>query len=476
MPSLEKSMPARKKVPKALLIPYVGALLGLIKSPLTFYEGLQKRYGNLVEFDLLGMTAYLVLDPANIETILSNTGKSVSKGYGRDLQLMTMLGSGLVTSEGPFWFRQRKTAAPAFNHDRLREYGNQITALSAEMIESWMSGQVIDIHHEFTVITLRAIMTALFGTSLGDKESKFLKATEAQMKGYVQLRFGLDRFLPPSIPTRPRAMFAQATAEIDKVVYDIIEQHRQGIKESDFISLMMQATNEEGEHLSEKQLRDEVTTMILAGHETSSNALAWTVYLLSQNKECDTLLAEELANQLNGRRPTFEDLKSLPYTNAVIKESMRLMPPVWGVSRQATDDFELDGYLIPKDSILMLPQWVVHRDKANFKEPLKFKPERWLNGETDNLHKFAYFPFGGGPRVCIGNAFSQMEIAIILADCRSKFQMEVLDPETVKPRPSVTLGPAKPIRVKLHSNSPEELKRKSTNHSDTVVPGSRTAQ
>jgi cytochrome P450 len=476
MTSLEKPKPARKKVPKAQLLPYVGALLGLMKSPLTFYEGLQKRYGNLVQFDLVGKTAYLVLDPSNIEMILSNTGKLLSKGYERDGQLMAMFGSGLVTSEGPFWFRQRKTAAPAFNHERLREYGNQITLLSAEMIESWMSGQVIDIHHEFTVITLRAIMKALFGTSLGEKESKFLKATEAQMKCYVKVRFGLDRFLPPSIPTRNRALFAKATREIDEVVYDIIEQHRQGIKQSDFISLMMQATNEEGEHLTEKQLRDEVATMILAGHETSSNALAWTIYLLSQNRECDALLEQELTNQLSGRRPTFEDLKSLPYTNAVIKESMRLMPPVWGVSRQATADFELGGYLIPKDSIVMLSQWVVHRDEANFKEPLKFRPERWLNGETDNLHKFAYFPFGGGPRVCIGNSFSQMEIAIILADCRSKFQMEVLDPETVKPRASVTLGPAKPIRVKLHSISQDELRRNTDSASDAVARSGHTAQ
>jgi cytochrome P450 len=440
---------AANTLPKPSALPFLGNLLDMLGDPLRFYDNLYTKYGDLVPFDINGYQCYLIANPQHIEYVLMNTGRSISKGYEYDVPLRRLLGNGLVTSEGPFWFRQRKNAAPAFHHERVGIYAQVMVDLTCKIMADWKNGDVKDLHHEMLVLTLRIISETLFGAHLGDNEDKLLKASRQAMNGYLELHFGLTRILPFSFPTPAKTTFYKAIEAMETIVYGIIAKHRAGEIHSEFISLMMNAEDENGNHLSDEQLRDEALTMLLAGHETTSNALSWTILLLCQNPQADERLAAEIKEQLGSRTPTMNDLKNLAYTDAVIKESMRLYPPVWALSRVNKVPIKLDDFEIATNSYLVLPQWLVHHSAKFFREPEKFRPERWLNGEADHLPKFAYFPFGGGPRVCIGNSFASMEAVLILSTIRQRFRFDVLNKEEVKPKPSVTLNPTKPISTRL---------------------------
>jgi cytochrome P450 len=253
--------------------------------------------------------------------------------------------------------------------------------------------------------------------------------------------------VPERIPTPGNLRFRRAVRGLDEIVYEIIGRRRAGGEDAgsrsgDLLSMLLAARDEEtGEGMSDKQLRDEVMTILLAGHETTANALSWTWYLLAEHPAVEAKLLEELREVLAGRLPTVEDLPCLRYADRVVKESMRLYPPVWAFGREATEDCEIGGYHVPAGTQLIMSQWVTHRDPRYFENPEKFRPERWSEGSIEGLPKYAYFPFGGGPRLCIGQSFAKMETVLLLTTIAQKFGLTLAQGQRIAPQPSITLRP-----------------------------------
>jgi cytochrome P450 len=237
---------------------------------------------------------------------------------------------------------------------------------------------------------------------------------------------------------------------LEEFIYGIIDERRKSGRDTgDLLSMLLHARDEDGGRMSDKQLRDEVMTVIMAGHETTAIALSWTWRLLSLYPEVEKKLHSELAEQLDGRAPTIDDLPHLPYTDAVLKESMRLYPPAWAIGREAIEDCEIGGYHVPAETQLFISQYVVHRLPLTFDSPNSFDPDRWTNGLEKRIPKYAYFPFGGGPRLCIGQSFAKMEAALLLATIAQNFKLGLLPGQRVTPQPSITLRPKNGVRVKL---------------------------
>jgi cytochrome P450 len=271
------------------------------------------------------------------------------------------------------------------------------------------------------------------------------------MEQFVSLiRFAPERFVPEFIPTPRNLAYREAARRLDAVIYGILRERRRAARDTgDLLSLLLGAQDEDGSRMTDRQLRDEVMTLFLAGHETTANALAWTWWLLAQHPEVEARLHAELHDALNGRAAALDDLPRLRYTECVVSEAMRLYPPAWAMGREALEDVELAGYRIPRGSQVLMSQWVMHRDPRWFEEPERFWPERWAGDLARRLPKFAYFPFGGGPRVCIGSSFAMIEAVLVLATLAQEFRLELVPGQTIRPWPTITLRPRPGILMKL---------------------------
>ena len=417
------------------------------RDPLAVFSRWAKEYGDLFYYRAGWIHVYFLNHPALIESVLVRNHNNFLKD--RVVQNSRWLfGDGLLTSEGEYWKRQRRLSQPALHRERIASYCDLITDYAEKSMLRWPAGEVIDIHQEMMKLTLRIAVRALFNVKVEET-----REISAALNVITRNSVGIRMLLPPVVRLLPLPglfEFRRAVKTLNETVYRIIALRRKnGEASGDLLSLLMAARDEDGSQMSDKQLRDEVMTFLLAGHETTALTLSWAWYLLSLDLEAQRKLQQELDRALEGRIPTVSDLPSLRYTEGVIKESMRLYPPAWGVARQVIREFELGGYRIPAGANVVMSQWVMHRDPRFFLQPEKFDPDRWSTEECRNLPRFVYFPFGGGPRQCIGASFAMMEAALLLAVIAGRFQMLPVEGETATPVPSFTLRPKDGIRVKV---------------------------
>ncbi len=361
-----------------------------------------------------------------------------------------------MTSEGEFWRRQRRLSQPAFHRKRINAYGEVVVSYAERMLKRWREEETRDVHQEMMRLLLEVVAKVLFDAEI-DRAEEVGKAL-----GRVAKRFDeqgsakLLRLLLGPLPTPTDLRFRRAVEQLDELIYAIIDERRTSGKDTgDLLSMLLCARDEEGERMSDKQLRDEVITLLLAGHETTALALSWTWYLLSLHHEVEAKLLEELQEVLGDRAPTVDHLPRLRYTEMVIKESMRLYPPAWGVSREAIGECEIGGYRVPAGTQLLILLWAMHRDPQYFQDPEAFDPARWEGSLAKRLPKHAYLPFGAGPRICIGNSFAMTEAVLLLATIAKGFWLKLVpEQQRVIPQPSTTLRPRGGLRMLLQRRHP----------------------
>ena len=397
---------------------------------------------------------HLVSHPDGIKHVLGDNSQNYHKSVKYE-KLETFLGQGLLTSEGDYWKRQRHMMQPYFHLKQIGRFANDMTAATEAMLARWQSqaasGQPLDVAGEMMRLTLTVVCQTLFSADISTEADAVGRALTTVLKHTIsrmQSLFDLSEILP--LPENRR--FHEALHILDQVVYGMIGERRRSERDTgDLLSMLVFARDEEtGQSMSDQQLRDEVMTIFLAGHETTANALGWTWYLLSRHPEVTRRLETELAEVLGGRTPTLDDLSKLNYTSMVIQEAMRLYPPVWIIGRNAVKADQIDGYDIPADSSIMLSPYVTHRHTNFWDNPEGFDPERFNPERAKGRSYFAYFPFGGGPRLCIGNNFALMEAKLVLATVAQRYRLELVPGHPVEPEPLVTLRPKHGLLMTLH--------------------------
>jgi cytochrome P450 len=425
------------------------------RDPLGLYTQWARQYGDIFYYRAFYRHIYFLNHPDLIENVLATNSRSFIKGEAlRSNQ--RIFGNGLLTNEGESWLRQRRLIQPAFHRDRIESYGNTMVAYTERMMAGWRDGEVRDIHRDTMRLALEIVAKALFNVEITSERDRVATALNTVM----ELGSGGRMLLPPllrMLPTPGNIRYRHAARQLDDIVYGLIRHRRSnGQGADDLLSALLQAQDESGGGMRDEQLRDEVMTLLLAGHETTAVSLSWTWHLLAQHPEIEKKLWSELREVLHGRSPTTQDLSKLPYTERVVKEVMRLYPPAWAIVRNSLEDCELGGYRVPARATLMMSQWVMHRDPRYFEQPERFNPDRWLDDRAKGTPKFAYFPFGGGPRSCIGAAFATMEAILVLATIAQKYQIRVAPECPVEAVPSITLRPRHGIKVMLIQRGTQE--------------------
>ena len=419
---------------------------------LNFLLETAREYGPLASFRIGPKRVFLASGHDLIEQVLVTDAKHYIKHFGARA-FKPVLGNGLVTSEGAFWHRQRKLVQPAFLKARVQSYVPAMVELTNQMLNAWTSGKRVQIDFEFEALTSKIALKTLFDLDdHGDRE---------RFDGVLKLAFDLMNArlrriikLPLWVPTPANLRLQRAIAELDRTVQGFIasgrSRHHHG---NDLLSRLLLAQHEDGRPMSDRQLRDEAMTLYLAGHETTALTLAWSWYLLSQHRRVEEKLVSEWQRVLRGVTPTAQHLQRLPYTAAVIAESMRLFPPVYVIGREATTELELGGYRVKPGYTVLMSQWVNHRDQNYFPDPEEFRPERWQDGLAKRLPKFAYYPFGGGQRICVGSTFALIEATIILAAVGQHYRFTVDPDAVIDIKPQITLLPANGIPATLECRS-----------------------
>ena len=407
-----------------------------------------RGYGPLASFRIGPRRMFLASAPELIEQVLVTDAKYYIKHFGARA-FKPVLGDGLVTSEGAFWQRQRKLIQPAFLKARVQSYAPVMAELTNQMLDAWTPGKSVQIDFEFEALTSKIALKTLFDLEdQGDREqfSETLKVAFYLMNARLRRIFKLPLWLP----TPANRRLQSGVAELNCTVQGFIASgRRRQSPGDDLLSRLLLAQAEDGTRMTDTQLRDEAMTLYLAGHETTALTLTWTWYLLSQHPRVERQLVSEWRDVLGGATPTREHLPRLPYTTAVIAESMRLFPPVYVIGREAITDLELGGYRVKQGYTVLMSQWVSHRDPRYFPDPEGFRPERWEDGLAKRLPKFAYYPFGGGQRLCIGNTFALIEATIILAAIGQHYRFTIDPEEVIGIKTQITLLPANGIPVTL---------------------------
>jgi cytochrome P450 len=435
--------------------PLAGLRLLNFEKALSHLGQMFERYGDVVRYKIGPFPLFLIAHPDGIKHILQDNHTNYVKSQDYKI-LKRLLGEGLVTSEGALWLRQRRLIQPVFHRQRVAGFGSIMTEATLEMLESWRQpaaeGREIDVSAEMARVALKIVGRALLSMDLTDEAEAIGRAMTDVNERFGRFDLGI---LMPSLPTRANRVFRRAAGELKQLVDEIIaERRRENRDRGDLLSMLLAARDDEtGEGMSDQQLRDEVLTLILAGHETTATALSWTFYLLSQHPEVERKLEAELREVLGGRPATVADLRNLTYTGMVLDESMRLYPPVWAIGRSPIEDDEVMGYRIPKHSMVILSQYVTHRHPHFWREPERFEPERFSFDNSKDRPRYAFFPFAGGPRQCIGNMFALTEANIVLATVAQHYRMRLVPGHRVELQPLVTLRPRYGIKVTLETNS-----------------------
>jgi cytochrome P450 len=424
--------------------------LRLTGDRLGFLTKLKEQYGDVVYFRMGFEDVYLVSDPELIRQVLVTDHKNFLKGRGLE-RVKRLLGDGLLTSEKEQHLRQRRMMQPAFHRERIAEFARQMGAEAERTMAGWRDGQEVDIAKEMGLLTLRIVGKTLFGSDVDAVADEVSRSLTALMEAFYLMMLPFP-WLIERLPFPPLKRMREGKKRLDEITYGIIQSRRKsGERGNDLLSMLLDAQDTEGDGggMSDEQVHDEAMTIFLAGHETTSNAMSWTWYLLAQNPEVERKLHEEVDRVLQGRTPTAADYPVLAYTEKVVMESMRIYPPAWIVARRAINEQKLGDYIVKPRGLVMTAQWILHRDARYFPEPLRFDPERWTPEFKASLPKYAYFPFGGGPRQCIGEGFAWMEAVLLVAAMSAKWRMELLPGQKIEPEPVVTLRPRGGIKVRL---------------------------
>jgi cytochrome P450 len=447
--------PRRDKFPPG---PYGGlkgwSLSALTQSPLVMFTELA-RCGDIVGIRVANFRNVFINHPDLIEEVLVTHSRRYIKG--RVLRANRhVFGEGLLTSEGDFWLRQRRLAQPAFHRAQIASYAATMVEYAQRLLENWRDGEERDAHKEMMRLTLQIVGKTLFDADVAGDAQDVGKSLELLLE--LGANFRRTIFIPHWVPTPTNLRIKREIVYIESILYRIISERRaSGRDTGDLLSMLLHAQDEDGSRMTDKQLRDETITLFLAGHETTASTLSWTWWLLAQNPAVEAKLHAELDAVLNGRAPLLDDLPKLTYTANVITEVLRLYPTAWGLARIAIEDHELAGFNIRKGMGVAMAQWVVHRDPRWYDAPEEFRPERWEGDLLKKLPRFAYFPFGGGPRQCIGNAFALMEAQLILAAIAQRYRLRLVPSHPVVPLASITLRPRHGVKVILEARRPSRV-------------------
>jgi cytochrome P450 len=431
------SAPAAPPGPRSRL--GLGPLLEFRRDPTAFLERIAREHGDVAHFRLGRRRLYLLSQPEHIREVLVTRHRNFIKSYALQ-RSRVLLGQGLLTSEGELHLRQRRLAQPAFHRERIDGYARVMAAHAARTAAQWQDGQHVDMAEEMGKLTLAIVGKTLFDADVADEADELGQALTDAMVLFRRLTVPFSEWLD-RLPLPGTRRFVRARERMDATIYRMIDEHRRAGDRGDLLSMLLLARDEEadGVGMTDLQLRDEALTLFLAGHETTANALTWTWYLLARHPEVEQRLHRALDRALAGRDPQPEDLPQLGFARQVLAEAMRLFPPAWVIGRQPLEGFDLGGYHIPAGSIVMMSPWVVQRDARFFPDPLRFEPDRWAPGATAERHRFAYFPFGAGPRKCIGEAFAWTEGTLLLAALAQRWRAELLAGHPVATQPLITL-------------------------------------
>jgi len=425
-------------------------LVAMSRDPLKFLLRTARDYPDIATFKLGPQRTFLLSKPEYVEDVLVANDWNFLKGRGLQ-RAKKVLGKGLLTSEGNFHRRQRRLAQPAFHKQRIAAYAEVMAEYAARARDRWKEGETLDISQEMMRLTLAIVAKTLFDADVEDEAQEIGDALSEVLELFSTFSSPLTDVLD-KLPLARNRRAERGKQRLDKTIYRIIAERRESHQDrGDLLSMLMMSQDaEEGSGgMSDEQLRDEVMTLFLAGHETTANALAWTWYLLSENPEVEARFHEEIDAVLKGRLPGVDDMQKLVYTERVFTEAMRLYPPVWVMSRRAVSACKIGGYHIPAKSILLLSQYVIHHDERFYPDPERFDPDRWTAESRKARPKYAYFPFGGGPRLCIGEPFAWMEGILLLATIAQKWRLHLSKDQQIKPQPLITLRPKYGMKMKI---------------------------
>ena len=428
--------------------PFVGHLLDFRQNPTKLLSDLAREHGDIVHFKLGPQDIYLLNHPDYIKDVLVTNNRNFVKSRGLEMA-KKFLGEGLLTSEGEFHRRQRRLAQPAFHRQRINTYANVMTGHAVRARERWRDGETLEVWQEMMRLTLAIVGKTLFDADVESEAPEIGKALTDVMQLFERITNPLSGLLD-KLPLPSNTRWLKAKARLDSTIYRVINERRaSGEDRGDLLSMLLLAQDEEGDggSMNDQQLRDEAMTLFVAGHETTANALTWTWYLLSQHRDVEARLHEEVDSVLTGTIPTAADVARLPYTEMVFAESMRLYPPAWTLGRRALTDYQIDRYVLPAHAIVLMSPWVMHHDPRFFPDPYKFDPDRWAMEARESRPKFSYFPFGGGPRVCIGEQFAWMEGALLIATIAQHWKMRLAPGQRVEPKAMITLRPRYGMRM-----------------------------
>ena len=404
-------------------LPLLGNQLEFLRNPYEFMTRTAREYGDIASWDDPGGPVYQLNHPDYIEQVLVQNNEGYIKGNRFQTVLGPITGNGILNSEGAVWRKNRHLIQPAFHPERIQEYATMMTEFTEEALETWEDGQTRPVHEDTMEITLKIVARALFGVDIDD----YVDVIGSSLEEFMLASETLSHFvLPPRVPTPARRRIQHARERLDTIVYGVIDERRTNPTDRGVISKLLEVTDDRGNTLSDEQIRDEVVTLLLAGHETTALALTLTAYLLAKNPVAEERLVSELEDVLDGETPTMADLPELTYTERVVRESMRLYPPVPGIIREPVKPDIVGGYEIPPGATVRMHQWVVHRDPRWYDDPLAFRPERWTDEMEESLPKLAYFPFAAGPRRCIGDRFAMLEAQLILATIYQEYHLELV--------------------------------------------------
>jgi cytochrome P450 len=421
----------------------------------TFMIDNQRRYGDFYDVHLPHVPLFVLSRPEYAKHVLVTNNKKYGKSFAYEF-LRHPLGNGLLTSEGDFWLKQRRIAQPAFHRERLANLGHTITSVTQEMLAEWEqddAGVPRNVSTDLMRLTAQVVARALFGSDLGASSPAIVRCINV-INQHITGKVANPFRLPHWFPNEQSRTYQAALQELDRLVYGIIDERRRtAATHHDLLAMLMDTEDADtGERMSNRQVRDEVVTLFIAGTETSAVALSWALHLLATHPEEKEQLYAEVRQTAPDGTSGANPLADLPHTNRVVQETMRLYPPAWIIGREAREDDELDGYFIPRGSQVYVCPYIIHRHPDLWEDPERFRPERFADAEPAR-HKFAFFPFGGGPRYCIGNHFAQLEMQLVLSQIIRRFDIKPVTNEAVSVEPLITLRPRGGVSLLLEKRS-----------------------
>jgi cytochrome P450 len=429
----------------------LGNLRAFAGDVLGFFTRCAREYGPVVRLRLGPREAWLLTDPEDIEFVLVQKHKDFIKHSFFWRHVTAVFGSGLLTNEGEDWLRQRRLIQPAFHKDRIAEYGETMISVTQRVLESWQPNEHRDLHAEMMSLTMQIVAKVLFDAEVKSDVASISSAFDDALNE-IAARFRRPFRVPDWVPTPGNLRYRRAVHRLDALVHRFIREHRErSARGTDLLSMLMATRTENGDPMPDRQIRDEAVTLLLAGHETTALVLSWTWALLARHPAASDRLRAELAGVLGASAPRIADAPKLAYGEATITESMRLYPPAYALGRESLRDCRIHGFDAPAGTTFFIVPWVMHRDPRWFEEPDAFRPERWLDGLEGRLPRYVFMPFGGGPRLCIGNRFAMLEAVLLLAMLAQRFQPRLMPDRFPVPFPTVTLRPAGGVPVQLEA-------------------------